>query len=65
MSSIIRITSRKEKQRKELRCPKCKEKLLYWELTCPNCGTHVRKPETDHIHSIEKSEHGAPAYRAE
>ena len=61
MSNIINI----EKAKERLRCPKCGEKLLYWELTCPICGTCIRIPENDHINYTEKSEFGAPVYRAE
>ena len=51
-------------ERKEQHCPKCKENLLPWELTCPTCRTTVRIPENDQIHYQEKSEYGAPIYRA-
>ena len=61
MSNIINIQKAKER----LRCPKCGEILLYWELTCPNCDTIIRIPENDHINYTEKSEFGAPVYRAE
>ena len=61
MSNIINIQKAKER----LRCPKCGEILLDWELTCPTCGTCIRIPENDHIYYTEKSEYPAPAYRAE
>ena len=61
MSNIINI----QKAMERLRCPKCGEILLYWELTCPNCDTIIRIPENDHINYTEKSEFGVPVYRAE
>lgn len=65
MSNIIKMKLERNKQQEKHRCPKCGEKLLYWELTCPNCETIVRTPENDHIDFYEKSEFGALVYRAE
>ena len=64
MNCKYRNTKQTENQRKELRCHECGEKLLSWELTCPECGTVVRVPEIDHINYTEKSEYPAPLYRA-